>query len=621
MAGNKTKVDRLHDQLNPFFNTRNNPNWAGLIKAIGEQDQYVADLIVSVAQQFFVKTASRPYLDRLGANVFVNRPKFIGMDDPTFRNYIPVLAYQPKQVKHIIDVLLDIFFFKQSTTAHVETAAAEPYALVDGWELQYTIDGFKLDTVIFKTEDFADITQATAEEVAAAINRQATNSFAIAHNNPVTKQTVVQLFTNTIGAKGSVAVTGGRADIILQFDGFIGIAGNSSNVQWTVTKVGDLMTFQYTGGNNPNLFAVGIGDTFISNIPNNIGSFVIESVDLSTNSFMFRNIFGTPGIFTQTSSLESKFTSNYRAVVWTNNPSRAIAWETKPGQFTVEMPTSPPVVRRSLAGSAHINGTENVMVNRVSNTQLTLDSVQNWPATGVFLLQEQEEIQSPNATLVAKTRLINVEQRYTYTSIVGNDLVGISPNLPDLAIANNQWGMSNSGSLVLLEDAVPASITGIKGPYMWDLNAAFVLSSLTGDLNQIIHAGQSLKIINIGPNSLSAAGGQLIFDFGTSFQEGPVRYLFKPSANTIAIDPAYVFVNDHAVGSAVTAIRSKGPHVMSGLGKEFAPYITDPTVARDILEALILEVKSVGVFVEFLIRYPEQLYATVDVYKSGIDPG
>lgn len=628
MASNKTKTDKLHDQLNPFFNTRNNPNWAGLIKAIGTQDQYVADLIVSVAQQFFTKTANRPYLDRLGANVLVNRPHFIGMDDTTFRNYIPVLAYQPKQVKHIVDLLLDIFFFKQSTTAHVESTLAQPFALVDGWELQYTIDGFKTDTVTFNAADFVDITQATAEEVAAVINRQVNNSFAIALNNPVTKQTIVQLFTDTIGAKGSVTITGGRADIAFRFNGFIDAAANSNNVQWTVTKVGDLMTFQWTGGNTPNLFAIQIGNTFISDIPgvsghlNNIGSFVIESVNLSTNSFTFRNLFGLPGIFTQTNSLQSKFISDYRAVVWTNNPNRAVTWEVIPGQFTVEMPTSPPVVRRSLAGSAHINGYESIMTNRVSSTRITLDNITNWPATGTFLLQELEEIEATNATLFAKTRLINVEQRYTYTSISGNDLVGISPALPPAAILNDQFGLANSGSLVLLEDVVPASITRIKGPYVWDLNAAFVLSSLTGDLSQVIHAGQSLKIINIGPNNLDAGSGQLIFDFGTTFQEGPVRYLFKPSANTIAIDPAYIFLNDHTIGSAVTAIRHKGPHVMSGLGTEYAPYITDPTVARDILEALILEVKSVGVFVEFLIRYPEQLYGTLDVYnQQGLGAG
>jgi len=628
MAANKTKTDRLHDQLNPFFNTRNNPNWAGLIDAIGTQDQFVADLIVSVAEQFFIKTANRPYLDRLGANVFVNRPKFIGMDDTTFRQYIPVLAYQPKQVKHIIDVLLDIFFFKQSTTAHVQSAQAEPFNLVDGWELQYTVDGFKQDTVIFTAGDFADITQATAQEVAAVINRQTTNSFAIAQNNPVTKQTVIQLFTDTIGAKGSVTVTGGRANIAFQFDGFINAAANSNDVQWTATKVGDVMTFQWTGGNTPNLFAVQVGDTFISDIPgssgnlNNKGSFVITSVNLSNNSFTFKNLFGLPGTFTQTSSLQSKFISDYRAVVWTNNPNRAVAWEVTPGQFTVEMPTSPPVVRRALGGSAHINGVENVMMNRVSDTQLTLDSVNNWPASGTFLLQEQNTIIASNATTLQNTQFISVETRYTYTSISGNDLVGISPNLPPAAVLNGPPGLANSGSLVLLEDAVPASISGIKGPYVWDLNAAFVLSSLTGNLTQIINAGQSLKIINIGPNNLDAGGGQLIFDFGTAFQEGPVRYLFKPSANTIAIDPAYIFLNDHTVGSAVTAIRSKGPHAMSGLGTEFAPYITDPTVARDILEALIEEVKSVGIFVEFLIRYPEQLYGTLDVYdQQGLGAG
>jgi hypothetical protein len=49
--------------------------------------------------------------------------------------------------------------------------------------------------------------------------------------------------------------------------------------------------------------------------------------------------------------------------------------------------------------------------------------------------------------------------------------------------------------------------------------------------------------------------------------------------------------------------------------------VTDTAIAREILQELILEVKSVGIFVEFLIRFPEQLYATIDVYRSGEDPG
>jgi hypothetical protein len=58
---------------------------------------------------------------------------------------------------------------------------------------------------------------------------------------------------------------------------------------------------------------------------------------------------------------------------------------------------------------------------------------------------------------------------------------------------------------------------------------------------------------------------------------------------------------------------------MSGLGLEVAPYLTDPSIARTVLQQLMLQVKSVGIFVDFLIRYPQQLYATLDVYRSGDD--
>src|SRR5688500_9039801 len=126
MTANKTKVDRIHDQMPRFFKTRQNPNWKALIEAIGESDQTLTELIEEVKKQFFVATASRPYIDRLGSNFKVSRPRAVGMDDPTFRTYIPVLAYQPKQVKHVMDSLLDIFFFKESTTAFTQSLAAEP---------------------------------------------------------------------------------------------------------------------------------------------------------------------------------------------------------------------------------------------------------------------------------------------------------------------------------------------------------------------------------------------------------------------------------------------------------------------------------------------------------------
>lgn len=64
MANNKNKTDRLHDQMPRFLKTRANPNWQALIGALGESDQNLADLVEEVRKQMFIKTASRPYLDR-----------------------------------------------------------------------------------------------------------------------------------------------------------------------------------------------------------------------------------------------------------------------------------------------------------------------------------------------------------------------------------------------------------------------------------------------------------------------------------------------------------------------------------------------------------------------------
>ncbi len=69
-------------------------------------------------------------------------------------------------------------------------------------------------------------------------------------------------------------------------------------------------------------------------------------------------------------------------------------------------------------------------------------------------------------------------------------------------------------------------------------------------------------------------------------------------------------------------ISHKGPHIMSVNGAEYAPYLTDPSEARIILEELIKSVKSAGIFINFLIRYPEQLYGILDVYnQQGLGAG
>lgn len=837
MAQNKNKVDQIHDLLPKHLNSKGNTNWKALVDALGEQDQNTADLVSEVRKQFFVKTASRPYLDRLAANNKIARPRLVGMDDPSFRQYIPVLSYQPKQVKLIIDQLLDIFFFKESTTAFMTSTNFEPFNLNNGWELELYVDEQYIDRVVLKTSDFTDINNATADEIVAAINRQTKYCYATSYYDSITKNTFIRMFTNTVGSKGSLRILGGRANTALRFDGFISTAGNGINTQWTVTKIGDEAKFTNTGGADPGVDKLQAGDIVIIDIPGNQGSFEIKEVSLVDLSFTFTNLFATPGVFTNSSADDVKFIRPQKFVAYLN-PRRAMTWETSPGEITVEMPTSPPVVKRSLKGSTHINGAFSQMTNRNSDTSIDVTDAFQFPESGSFWFERVDEIvqriltPTENQVISRKSnsRLQYKTDRYEYasrvslittgdivegnnqiinmastvglaqghqvvhpafppytriTSIVGpvvnlsfpatssgtgetvkflgNTLSGITPALPiaaglneynltsltrasnvvtgttatphgylvgdtvvisgssgiqvasttgdittgsniitnvasmsgvapgivvagpgippgtlvqsntltsiimtDVATATNvgasitlsenlnlgavitsvtpttftylklgsngsattpgvsrieRIGLANSGSKVILTDAIDNDLSRITGTYIWDQAAQFVLSSNTAEIQDAIQAGKIVRLLNTTSNQIPADGGFLIFDYGRNNQEGPVRYLYKPTDNTIAIDPSYTFKHSHTVGSPIVAISRKGPHQMSGKATEYPAYITDPSEARFILQELIRSVKSAGIFVNFLVRYPEQLYATLDVYQSGIDPG
>lgn len=833
---NKTAIDALHDLLPKHLNTKHNPNWKALINAIGSADQDTASLVAEVRKQFFIKTASRPYLDRLAANNMIARPRLVGMDDPSFRQYIPVLSYKPKQVKLIIDQLLDIFFFKESTTAFITSQNAEPIHLQDGWEFEYVVDEINDERIQFTASQFTDITNATANEVVAAINRQTKYSYATAEYDSITKNTYIRLFSNTIGSKGSLRIIGGRANVALRFNGFIDTAGNGLNTQWVVTKVGDQVVFQYSSGQSPEVNQLQVGDVAIINLTGNIGSFYITNVDLVNQAFTITNLFGTAGTFTQIDATQVKFLRPNKFVAFIN-PRRAMTWETAPGEITIEMPTSPPVVKRSLKGSVHLNGASSKMLSRDSDNSMTILDATDFPNGGTFWLEPIEAITThyitptENSTGVRtnNARLIGEPQKYIYTSrtaasttgnsvigsnqltvisavgiaagqqivmtgipsyavvqsvvgnivnidrastqtlngvgiiFLGNQLTGITPNLPSasamneltnssisrtngvvtvttssshiyqvgdpviltgsLGIAANtttatislgsnlvtgivsvsglakdmlisgigipvgakiinvvgntatmdqsatangattitisedlngghivtgttlnsytftllglngvvttvgtsrieKFGLATSGTKIYATEAISSSMSRIIGSYIWDLAAPFVLSSHQGAIGSSIQAGKIVRLLNLGTNDIPVEGGFLMFDYGLNTQEGPVRYLYKPTTNTVAIDPSYTFKYNHSSGSKITLISKSGPHIMSTFANEYPAYVTDPSQARLILEDLIRSVKSAGIFVNFLVRYPEELYGIFDIYnQQGLGAG
>jgi len=699
MANNRKAKDFLADNLNPYFRVQSNPNWKALIEAIGESDQDVADLVQEVRKQFFISSSSRPYIDKLASNLKINRPRVVGMDDETMRKYIPILAYQPKQVKIVFDQLLDIFFFKESTTAFVESAVSEPFLLKDGWELAYLVDNYNLEEIYFKQEDFEDISNATVDEVVAIINRQAKNSFAVAFDNRIQKKKFIRIFSKTIGSKGSVEIVGGRANISINFPGFIEGSGSGPNSGeiWNTVKIGDTVIMQTSSP--VGLEKIQVGDIAIIDMPTytkNSGSFIIKEIDLSNNSIKFTNLLSTQGVFDHSANpgYFVRFISPRKSVVYTRD-NRSIVWETSPGEIVIEMPATPPVVRRRLKGSAHLNGLVSSMTSRVSDTSIEIDDASEWPSSGCFLLEPSEELKMHIETLTEdfisskkiEGRYDHRELYFSYANKNGNVLNGITPGLPELSdvfefnissiqrdsenvvtvttlnnhnfvenqsiyiyevstgsnfngiwkiydVSSNSFkyksfgptenstggiargesiGLATNGSKVCLASAL--SNTNIIGPMLWDTGAPFVLSSYIAKTTVDIKSGNIILNLQVDPaNNIPIEQGFLIFDYGLETQEGPVRYLYKASDSTIVMDPAYVFQYNHSAGSNVVAIRRKGAQVLGGLGKEYAFYISDPSAAREVLKQLISSVKSVGVYLRYIIRYPEVVYSEYDLY-------
>ena len=386
MADKKNRIDNIHDQMPAIFNTRVNETWKAIIEALGEQDQETLDLIESVRAQFFIKTASRPYIDRLGTANLVQRPRFVGMEDTDFRKFIPVMSYEPKQVKIILDKLLDLFFFQESTTAFIASGEAQPFVLQDGWELEYAIDSTYGERIEFRASEFTDISNATANEIVAAINRQATNSFAIAFEDSLTREINIRIFTNTIGAKGSVLITGGRANIGFKFEGYNNLAGQGAATEWEITKIGDTASLRFTGvGGSPSIDQLQIGDVVMINRPGNEGSFTITSVDPVADIIEYVNLSAIEETFTGSAINDVKFFTPFKANIYLKDRKAAV-WEVRPGEIIVEMPPSPPVVKRGREGSAHVNGTDAPVINTIDRNTIEIIDASDFPEAGRFLV-------------------------------------------------------------------------------------------------------------------------------------------------------------------------------------------------------------------------------------------
>lgn len=358
---NEEQYKRLRSYLNPYIKGETTD---AILQALAVGNAaYLIENVHAVNDQLYIATASGRYLDERLADSGITRPPAVGLSDDVFRE-IGIEVKNRKQVRDLINNLLNSIFGDEFVRASDQSRQVEPYNLKDGDTLIINFDGANTIAITFKTGMFANIAAATAQEVADAITKTLRSlgytGTAIAKddgNGPY-----VMILSDTIGAASSVTVLGGRAQNELKFDAPVNAGGNMST-QWTLSlQPGGVIRYTWTGGANPQLGKVKEGN-YVNiygggfSASSNEGSYTITtSVGGVAGASYFEvvNPLGTSGVVVQGTDDSVLFYNPVRKTLG-SRLSYAAVYQTEARMLQVFLPAATKVVRRDRRGSAHLH--------------------------------------------------------------------------------------------------------------------------------------------------------------------------------------------------------------------------------------------------------------------------
>ena len=543
-----------------------------------------------------------------------------------------------KQVRDLINNILDAVFGDVFVKATDNAQNLEPYALQDGDTLIVNFDGANTSTITFRANQFSSIAAATAQEVANAISVGLSNlgvsGSAITNNDG--NGNYVQLISSTIGASSSITVLGGRAQNVLFFPASVPAGGNFST-QWTISlqSDGDLR-YTWTGGADPGLGVVEpmqyvniFGGGFASS--DNEGSFTIVSAQggaVGIAYFQISNPTGSPGIVVQGTDTAISFFTPTRETILTKQYYAAV-YSTEKNILQIFMPATTQVIKRERIGSAHLHGVTETPVVQIIFPPGQVPAFPPPPFTEAFY---------PVATGPGEYFLIDdLGSAYLYyvwlnvdggntdpapagftgieVDILSTDsaaevatkgLAAISAVLPTLTytIVDNVVSMTLEVASTVA-DAGP-STPNTLGPYIFDTTQGFIVGGASTTLTEDVN-GETSRVITVASSvGFPDASGYIVIGYGTEFQE-VVPYIAAPSPGTLLISPAYFIQQDHPSGSSVLLVTQKSPIVLPSDGSFYQGYLTDTASGRIFAQNLINTIVAAGVTVIYTILYPSPI--------------
>jgi len=601
---------RLRSYLTPYIKGKNVD--AVLNALAAGNSSFLINSVAAVNDNLYIATAVGTYLDQRLAEFGITRPAAVGMSDDVFRQ-IGIQVKNRKQVRDLINNILDIIFGDELVRATSSSSVFEPYDLQDGDTLIVNFDEHTTTPIEFVTADFENIAAATAQEVADAISKYMSSlglsGSAIAKNNG--NGNFVEIISSTIGPASSVTVLGGRAQNELKFSSPVAAGGNMAT-QWTLSlQGGGIVRFTWTGGPNPQLGKVEAGNYvnifdggFASS--SNEGSYpIIDSVGgvVGSSYFDVLNPLGTPGIVVQGTDDAILFYDPIKKAL-NSNQIYAAVYQTTSQTLQIFLPATTKVVRRNRIGSAHIHypntGTFTFNTNPSTGDSFSVTSANTLVAGSDFVIAATAEETAAN--FVAAVNNIP-----SLVAIVDSlNVALIQSDLSTITLTITYTGAQNIVASGPMGDPI-STVANQQGPYGYDLAQPFTVSAINTKLTHNLDGTMSRVVQVANSTDFPDGQGYLIFDYGAETQEGPVPYISRPSDNTLLISPTYTIQTPHADGSPVSLIAVKAPVSLALDGTDYEFFVTDVVAGRVYAQNLINSVAATGINIVFTILYPNDI--------------
>jgi hypothetical protein len=612
---------KLRKFLNPYLKGKNT---TAVLNALATASAYLVNNVQAVNDSLYVVTAQSDYLDLKLADYGIVRDPIIGLSDEIFRT-IGIQVKNRKQVRDLINNILDAVFGDEFCKATDNAQNLEPYALQDGNQLIINFDGANTSTITFTADQFANIGAATAIEVANAISIGLSNlgvsGSAITNNDG--NGNYVQLLSDTIGASSSVTVLGGQAQNVLLFPASVPAGGNFST-QWTITiQSGGLLRFTWSGGADPSLGVVDplqyvniFGGGFASS-PNE-GSFPIvfaQGGAVNIAYFEISNPTGTTGRIVQGTDTAVLFYTPTRETILSKQYYAAV-YNTQANILQIFMPATTQVIKRSRIGSAHLHGiTEQPVTRLIFSAASTFPVsgtaeyylIENLGATNQYYVWLNVDGGNTNPAPAGFTGIeVNVSSTDSPDTVASEVLAAINASVPVFS----SYVVENSVFITIeITSTIPdagESLPTTLGPYIFDTQQPFMVGGAATTLTEIVN-GETSHVITVAssvgfPNST----GFIVINYGYENQE-LIPYIATPSDGTILVSPAYFIQQNHAAGESVLLVTQDSPIVLPTDGSYYQPFLTDTASGRVWAQGLIDTIAAAGITVVYTILYPNDI--------------